>query len=473
MVEKLSKSQDQRNKALFIGTIIYAIGNFGTKFLSFLIVPLYTYYISPADMGDYDILCTTVNLLTPLITMQISDAAFRWMISDRKNVLSCVSATYKLIFVNGLITIGIILAVNFFIPITYCYYFIAILILGRILGSMQKLLRGLKNQKLFALSGVVYTAVFLFLNLLLVCVFKMGVVALLWSTIIANIVAIAFVLILEKDLRKFDIKTKHFNLQKQLLRYSIPLVPSTLNWWVMSASNRYFIRYFMSNAANGIFAVANKFPSILSTVFLMFNNSWTDMALAESGNKDDSSEYYSKIFEKLYVFSFTSLFILVPATKLVTQWILSTDYKEASIYIAFLYLGTVFQAFSSFYSVGYLKRKATVGAAATSIYGALVNVIVNLFFIKYIGLHAASISTFLGFFVMWIIRMIQTRESLPIRINKVLFSALFLIGLGICLISIWSSVMLDLILCFVGLLLFVLINREMIVFIIGKLLKRK
>lgn len=260
MVEKLSKSQDQRNKALFIGTIIYAIGNFGTKFLSFLIVPLYTYYISPADMGDYDILCTTVNLLTPLITMQISDAAFRWMISDRKNVLSCVSATYKLIFVNGLITIGIILAVNFFIPITYCYYFIAILILGRILGSMQKLLRGLKNQKLFALSGVVYTAVFLILNLLLVCVFKMGVVALLWSTIIANIVAIAFVLILEKDLRKFDIKTKHFNLQKQLLRYSIPLVPSTLNWWVMSASNRYFIRYFMSNAANGIFAVANKFP---------------------------------------------------------------------------------------------------------------------------------------------------------------------------------------------------------------------
>ena len=65
----LKSENYEKNKTLLLGTIIYAIGNFGTKFLSFLIVPLYTYYISPSDLGNYDLLCTTINLLTPLFVL--------------------------------------------------------------------------------------------------------------------------------------------------------------------------------------------------------------------------------------------------------------------------------------------------------------------------------------------------------------------------------------------------------------------
>ena len=72
-----------------IGTITYAIGNFGTKILSFFIVPLYTYYIAPSEMGDYDLLMTTVSLLSPLLTMKISDATYRWIINDPKNLVLC------------------------------------------------------------------------------------------------------------------------------------------------------------------------------------------------------------------------------------------------------------------------------------------------------------------------------------------------------------------------------------------------
>ena len=67
----------ENNKALLVGTIIYGIGNIGTKFLSFLIVPLCTYFIQPGDLGDYDLLMTTVSLLSPLLTMKIYDATYR------------------------------------------------------------------------------------------------------------------------------------------------------------------------------------------------------------------------------------------------------------------------------------------------------------------------------------------------------------------------------------------------------------
>ena len=69
----MSGTINSKNKALIIGTITYAIGNFGTKILSFLIVPLYTFYIMPSDLGDYDLLMTTVSLLSPLLTMKVSD----------------------------------------------------------------------------------------------------------------------------------------------------------------------------------------------------------------------------------------------------------------------------------------------------------------------------------------------------------------------------------------------------------------
>lgn len=468
----MNSKNEQKNKALLAGTIIYAIGNFGTKFLSFLIVPLYTYYIAPAEMGDYDLLCTTINLLTPLITMQISDAAFRWMISDEENIVPCISATYKLIVVNCSVTAAVILGINFFIPIQYCYQFVAILILGRILGSMQKLLRGLKNQKLFAVSGIIYTAVFLFFNILLICGLKQGVEALLWSMIFANIAGIVLIILCDKRMIKVDFKTNYNSLKKEMLHYSMPLVPSTLNWWVMGASDRYVIRFFIDNAANGIYAVANKFPSILSTIFLMFNNSWTDMSLADNDSKEEIVEYYSRVFKQLYIMSFTVTLVMIPATKVVTTIILSESYKESSIYIAFLYLGAVFQAFSSFYGVGYLREKSTVGAASTSIYGAVVNVVFNVVFIKFIGLHAASISTFLGFYVMWVIRRKHMKDSLPIKIDWKIFNSLLLACVLVCVVSIWSSVQVDLLLTVITGIVCLIVNKTMFLKIANKMVRR-
>ena len=71
-------------KKLMKGTGIYAVGTFGTKILMFLMAPLYTYYLSPSEMGTYDVLLTTIGWIMPIISLQISDAVYRWII--RENV---------------------------------------------------------------------------------------------------------------------------------------------------------------------------------------------------------------------------------------------------------------------------------------------------------------------------------------------------------------------------------------------------
>ena len=454
----------QNNKELLLGTIIYGIGNFGTKFLSFLIVPLYTYFISPGDLGDYDLLMTTVSLMSPLLTMKISDATYRWIIrsTNVEEKEDSIAATYQLLFRNCILCAIILLTINLFVPIWNCYYFIAILVGDRVLECIQKLLRGVKSQKLFALSGVFYTSVMVTSNLIKVCILKQGVTALLQSAITAQILTIALILLLEKRIRVLKIRKNYSALQRQMLAYSIPLVPSTLSWWVISASDRYVIRLFLGKVANGIFSVAHKFPSILQIMFTMFNNAWTDMALAQLRKGEATQKYSSDIFEQLYRISFCASFILIPGTKLLTQLILNDAYKEASVYMGFLYLGTVFQGFSSFCSIGYLQDKKTKGAATTSMYGAAVNLIIDIILMRFIGLHAAALSTFAGFFVMWITRMRDIRDIFPITVNKAKFTVYTSAAVMLSIITIWSNRILDTVLLFAAIIIFILLNRAII-----------
>lgn len=448
----------EKSKALITGTIIYTIGNLGTKILSFIIVPLYTYYINTADMGDYDLVNSTISLLTPILTLQIMDAAYAFMMRNSNKTAECIDAVYKFILASTLLSSAVILIINYFIPIKYCYYMVILLAVSQFFGVLQKILRGIKNQKLFAASGIAYTAIFLVLNLIQIVVLKQGVDALFQSAIISYTICTIIVLLFEKRLRVFKIKTNSLKLQKKMLKFSIPLVPNQLNWWMINTLDRYIIRFFLGSSANGIWAIAHKFPSVLQLLFNIFYMSWQDTAIVD--DNEDSGKFYTKIFKLYYKFSFTFLIFLVPFTKLFIILAMEESYHSAIQYIGFLYMGTVFQAFSSFFGAGYLKNDKTNQAATTSIFGAVVNAAINLALIKLIDLYAAAIATFIGFLVMFIIRVFQTKKTMQIKINKLEFTILFFISLAAVIIGIFTNTVQDIILLVIGILIFVIINRK-------------
>lgn len=466
-IKDYMSSNKSNNKNLIKGIIIYSIGNFGTKILSFLIVPLYTYYISTESMGIYDLLITTVNLLAPLVTLQISDAAYSWMIQKRKSNSKCIAATIHLLIFNTILVTILITLVYFIHPFKYYVEFILLLATSNILTVIQKLLRGIQNQKLFAFSGIFYTAIFLTLNIIQICIFNKGIQSLLLSSIIANIITIIIIFIIEKRVRINLFGKIDTYLIKSMLRFSIPLIPNQLSWWVINSSDRYIIGFFLGNSANGIFSIAYKFPTILQMIMTLFNTAWQDVSISDT-NKNNG-KYYSQVFKNLYRLSFSLLFLLVPLTKLAIILVMESSYKMAAYYVSFLYLGTVFQSFSSFYGVGYLRGKNTKNASTTSIYGAIVNIVVNLVLIKFIGLQAAAISTFLGFLIMWIIREKQNRRELGIRIEIYDFLKYSLPALLLCIISCFTNVVLDIVLTIIGIIYFVMINKNIIEKIIKKI----
>lgn len=470
-----NKQIKRNNKALLTGTIVYAIGNLGTKILTFLIVPLYTYYISTSDMGEYDLLITGVGLLSPIISLRISEATYNWMIKQTKSNEVCIKSTYNYLLKSCALSVIVVGIIGRFIHIWNLKLFLVILILDPVLETTQKILRGLKNQKLFAASGIIYTGILVTLNFLTVCVMKLGVTSLLVNTIISQLVSIALIIIFEKRMRCLTVAVEKRTLletQREMLKYSMPLVPSTLSWWVMSVSDRYVVRFFLGSSFNGIYAIATKFPSVLQTFFVLFNNAWTDMALANLHSKEENSKYVSNLFEKMYMFSFSTIFCLIPVTKVVTQIILSVDYKIGSIYIGFLYLGAIFQGFSTFASVGYLQNKKTVRAATSSLAGAIINLLVDFILIKSVGLFAAALSTYAGFLVMWLVRMYDIRNDWPIAVNIPKFTIMTLVATAIATVTIWTTVEIDAIMTVLFGVLFIALNKNYIKVVIQKI-KRK
>lgn len=456
-----SRNPQKKYYDLIKGVGIYGVGTFGTKILSFLIVPIYTYYISTSDMGTYDVLISTISLLIPIITMQISDAAYRWIIqSENSHVDVYIRATIQVLVVNCIIAIAIIIFINKIYTIQYCMYFCILLVLSIIYEVVQKILRGLHKQFVFALSGIMYAVVFFVLNIIQLCVMKWGIISLFYSSIISYILCLILICVLIPQFRINFTKKTNVKLVLEMYRYSAPLVPNYLNWWVINSSDRYITLYFLGNSANGILAIAHKFPSMLQSVLSIFNNSWQDLSVSD--NDQNIGKDYTRIFQVYSRIALTMLLPLIPFTKIVVMLIMSNAYKTACDYIAFYYIGSVFQSFSSFYGVGYLRNKKTKNAFFTSILGAIVNAIVNIALIRIMGIQAASVSTFAGFLVMWLIREKQNRRELKISIiwtHIILYTTLTIL-MSIC--SICTDLSFNIILFCIGLIIFGLINYSLI-----------
>src|SRR5690606_20529222 len=104
------------NDSLLKKTGIYAIGTFGSKILTFLLIPFYSFYLDREEFGYYDLVITAINLLVPFITLQISDGVFRWLITaktDRDRQIALSSSVF--IALLGLVVCGVICGITFMI----------------------------------------------------------------------------------------------------------------------------------------------------------------------------------------------------------------------------------------------------------------------------------------------------------------------------------------------------------------------
>jgi O-antigen/teichoic acid export membrane protein len=273
------KSGEKMNKFsyknLLKDSFTFAVGSSGSKVIVFFLIPYYTFYISKDDFGTYDLINTSVNLVFPIITLAIYESTLRFNLEENTDKSSILSNSIIIFVIGSIFTLAastlsiIIFNLNIMNSISTC-----LLIL---LNAFQKILvqyiRGIKKVKLFVINGVIISILTSLMSILLVGVLKLELKGILYASTISIFISNIYLLKFSNLYKMIQVSKIDFSMLKNMLKYSIPLIPNTLSLWITSSSNRFFILFFLGSSSNGLFAVAYKFAAIMT-----LNNSFVFQA---------------------------------------------------------------------------------------------------------------------------------------------------------------------------------------------------
>jgi O-antigen/teichoic acid export membrane protein len=408
----------KRYKKLFTDTGLFAISNFGSKILTFLLVPLYTSVLSTEEYGSVDIITTTVNLLYPVLTLSIFDATLRFAL-DKKYDNKAVFSTSMLL--TGVASVILLIATPFLKGTDnlfgqYWWFFVGIFVTSALQMCLSNYIKGCDKTKIFAIQGILYTVVFLLLNIWFLLFLKIGLKGYLLSMIIACAASCLYMLLASKcysDLVPFTIDKK---VCKEMLSYSVPMILTSIAWWINASADKYMILGLVGVGANGLYGVAHKIPTIFSTFSNLFSQAWRISAIS-TYDEADKQAYYSKVYKVYSLICIYGCLILTFASQLIAKILFKADFYQAWMLVPPLVLAALFEAYAGFLASTYAAAKKTKFLSISTCIGAVVNIILNFALIKAIGTIGAPIATMLSFVVVWLMRLKVMRSFMPIKMN--------------------------------------------------------
>lgn len=465
-----------KNKELVKNTIIIFIGKFCTQFITLLLLPLYTHFLSTEDYGYIDLIQTYLTFFIPLILLKIDAGIFRFLIDARKSEEEknkIITNGIFIMFVELIIsTILFAVAVKIF-SIKYSILIVMNLISLSVLTFLLQIVRGIGKNKQYSFSSIIAAIVTIVLNLIFLVGFHKNGKYVLIASLISNIICTIYLLIVNKILKNVKIKYIDKKLIKDLLKYSIPMIPNELSWWIVHVSDRTIISYALGVAANGIYSVSCKFSNILSSIFNIFNLSWQESAALHI-NDTDKDEFFSNVINKVFNLFICFCIGILACLPLVFELLIKDSYREAYKYVPILLLANIFSVLIGLIGSIYVAKKMTKEVAKTTMIAAIINLTIDIALIKVIGIYAAAISTLVSYMLLAIYRYIDVQKYVKVKIpikNIVVNSIIFIL---VVVLYLYNNIALNVINLLLCILYAIIVNKELLIEfkkVIGKKVK--
>ena len=423
---------------LINNTLLISIGTFGSKILTFLMTRFYTEALTPSDYGEADLIIQTANLLIPLVSAGIADGVFRFVLeTDDEH-----TAKRKSIFSAGFYTISagtaILAALSSFISIPgflseYKWLLIWFISASCYHSLCAQFIRGEGKTRLFAYQGVLNTVLVIVFSILFLSVFEAGTRGYIISIALADSICALYLAAGQKLWRLMDIHLKS-GMWRKMMRYSLPLVPAALFWWITSVSDRYMITWFLGSGANGIYTVASKIPAIITLISGMFLEAWQFSAVRESrGSRRSYISFYTNIWSMFLTVMFTGGSIIIAFSPAAIRLLAASEYYSAAEYLPILTAAAILSSLVSFMGSVYIVTKRSSLSFLTTAAGAVFNIILNFLLIPtHLGIYGAAVATLCSYLLSFLIRIISIRNILPFRIyGGRLFMSILIIAVQI------------------------------------------
>ena len=430
---------------LFSNTLIFTVGKFVSKLIVIFMLPFYTSYLTSAEYSTADLITNLCNLLIPMACLGVSEGIFRGAASKNVDKESFFTNGALLMIIGSAFFLALSPILNLFDYFNEYIWLIILYVLASNIHSVcSQYVCAIGRTKLFAGQGVLNTMLTVLLNILFLVGFDMGINGYVLSIVLADFLSTVFLVFVAKLYRAFIPKKIDKQILKELLRFCLPLIPSTVFWWITGVSDRYMVAYFCSDEINGLYAAAYKIPTLLTYVVIIFNDAWKLSAVAESDNREECAKFYSGVFKYYIAVMFSGGAILAVGAQIFSKILFAESYFSAWIYIPILSVATVFTALDTFLGSAYFTVKRTGMSFWTSFIGALLNVALNVILIPSDsiigGAVGASIATMISYFTVFVIRAVTMRKFIPFRMYPVrlIINTLMITAIAV-IMTVWGS----------------------------------
>lgn len=413
---------------------VYFVGTILQKTITFFLLPIYTKYISPKDMGTYDLHLAYITFLCSVLFLNIWCGIMRYTFEytdeeKKKPITSGVA-----IFLCSTVLYTIVFAVVWKVGnVPYLGWIYLYGILSNIQTLLGYLTRCFGKNFLYAISGLASSFVTILFNIIFIVTVGMDYSALFISSCIGFVVGIV---VMGKGVHiTHYVSKKAFDkkLFKRLFVFSIPLCFNSVAFWFLTAYSRVAISNILGEAENGMYAIAGRFSSFITLFTTCFNMAWQEIAYyTEANDNKDRKNFYTQAINYYIRFLGVGFLLLLPVICIIYPFFIDESYAAAKVFVPLYLLGTIASAISEFLGEIFTAININRYLFWTTVISGIINVVSIHLLLPVLGVQGASIALLVGFLVNTIVRLFILRKKISICLD-IKFIGVFVILVGVAI----------------------------------------
>jgi O-antigen/teichoic acid export membrane protein len=402
-------------------TVIYGLSGIITRFINVFLVPLYTRILLPSDYGVLNLVNTTFYFVGIFVIFALDNSAARWFFdtedeTERKKPIATwfwfqlfVSVIICLLFVILSTPVSKIILKRpypefFIIPAVT----IVSSILPTIIWNWLRFRRKVWMTVVLSTSSVLLT---IGLNIVFTLILKMGIKGILLSVLISNTVYSIAALVLMKDWLSYHFFSKR--LLKKMLHYSLPLLPTSVAFWILNSSASYFLQHYQTTREVGLFSIGSSIASAVNMVIGAFQMAWGPFAFSIM-NKPEAKAVYSAVLTLYSVVACFTALIVAVFSKEALMLLTTPAYYSAYLVSGILAFNAIIYGYAYIGSMGITIAKKTGPLAIAIMIGSTITVVLYFILVPVLGKEGAALSILAGYIFIPVYVFYRSQRIWPI-----------------------------------------------------------
>ncbi len=393
-------------------TLIYSLGALTERFFALIFVPIYTRVFSPNEYGIIDLITTVVQLTTLVLIMGLDNGVARYYIdakdSEDKKLTASTGFLYSAI--SSLFVMMLLLLLSRSLSSALLGSSVNSILLQLALISMPfnilsnyclNMFKWEFKSSLYAITSVGELILRVSATTYLVVLRRTGIIGIYIAQLSTTFIFFLIRFYLTRSNYTYIFSFRKF---REMLYFGAPTVPLLIAHYVLTYSDRYFLKYYSGLDEVGVYAIGYRLSSVISLFVLGFQHAWGPFMFS-TYKDEDAKEVFSKIYDYAAIVTCMAFLVLSLFSREVLQIFTTPKYFSAYIVVPFISASIVIYTLGAFFAIGIGIAKKTYHHIWSSIISALLNIVLNVILIPPFGMVGAAAATIISFLALGAILM--------------------------------------------------------------------